>query len=198
MADDYRPNIPPGNFPKEESRQQIEFPRENRFFSFLKNVLIFLVLVGIVVASFMVSFQLGKKILVPTKKAPEKITAAIPETPPSLKSLQKLQALMSAEAVGKEAKKAAPKKHKRHCRKSGAAGRHARGSYYKIQAGLFADKAQAAALAETMKTAGIDIYIKKVGGSWRVQAGAYKTKDMADKAAAEVEAKGFKSQVIFE
>jgi cell division protein FtsN len=190
--DDNQNSLPPGAIPK-----------ENRFLALIKNILIFVVLLGIVLASFIISFQLGKKILSPTKKAPEKITAAIPETPPSLKSLQKLQAIMSAESAGpaevKPAAKAASKKHKKTCRRRAVAGKRAvRGSYYKIQAGLFADKAQAEALSEKMTASGISVFIRKVGGSWRVQAGAYKTKDMADKQKAVVDSKGFKSQVIFE
>jgi cell division protein FtsN len=189
MDDDNQNSLPPG-----------AIPRQSRALALIKNILIFLVLVGIVLASFVVSFQLGKKILVPTKKAPEKITAAIPEPPPSLRSLQKLQAIMSAEA-GKGAKtvaKATKKRKRARCRKAIAGARHAVGSYYKIQAGLFAGKTEAEALAEKMTAGGISVFIRKVGGSWRVQAGAYRTKDMADKEQAALDAKGFKSQVIFE
>jgi cell division protein FtsN len=191
MDDDNQNSLPPG-----------AIPQENRFLALIKNILVFVVLIGIVLASFIISFQLGKKILMPTKKAPDKITAAIPEPPPSIKSLQKLQAIMSAETAGqgaKQAAKAGSKKHKKaRCRKAVAGARAARGSYYKIQAGLFAGKAQAEALAGQMTASGISVFIRKTGGEWRVQAGAYKTKDLAEKQKAIVDAKGFKSQVIFE
>jgi cell division protein FtsN len=190
MEDDSQNSLPPG-----------AIPGENKFLSLIKNILVFVVLIGIVLASFIISFQLGKKILVPTKKAPEKITVAIPEPPPSIKSLQKLQAIMSADAAAKGAKKSAvtaSKKHKKfRCRRT-ASGRRISGSYYKIQAGLFADKDQADALAGKMTSSGICVFIRKVGGSWRVQAGAYKTRATADKAQAAIEAKGYKSQIIFE
>jgi cell division protein FtsN len=182
--DDNQNSLPPG-----------AIPRENRFLALIKNILVFLVLVGIVLASFIISFQLGKKILAPSKKAPEKITVAIPEPPPSL---QKLQAIMSAEpAVKKPAPKKSKKLRKSACRKSGAV-RPVSGHYYKIQAGLFADKAQASELAGKMTDSGICVFIRKVGGDWRVQAGAYRTRGMADKAKAGLAAKGFESKVIFE
>ncbi len=188
MDDDNQNSLPPGTF-----------PRENRFLALVKNILVFVVLLGIVLASFIVSFQLGKKILMPSKKAPEKITAAIPEPPPSLKSLQKLQAIMSSEATKKPARKSSARRHHKHYRRTGRAYHPvARGHYYKIEAGLFPDKDQADALAEKMKTSGIAIYIKPVGDNWRVQAGAYRLKAQADKAKAEIASKGFESKVIFE
>ncbi len=189
MDDDSQNSLPPG-----------AFPRENRFLALIKNILIFVVLLGIVLASFIVSFQLGKKILMPSKKAPEKITAAIPEPPPSLKSLQKLQAIMATETPKKPAKAIAKRHTKRHYRRAAAPAyrRTARGHYYKIEAGLFDDKSQADALGEKMKASGIAIYIKPVGESWRVQAGAYRLKTQADKAKAEIASKGFESKVVFE
>jgi len=188
MDDDSQNSLPPG-----------VFPRENRFLALIKSILVFIVLLGIVLASFIVSFQLGKKILMPSKKAPEKITATIPEPPPSLKSLQKLQAIMSAETSVKPAKLAAKRHRKHHYRRALLAYRpSARGHYYKIEAGLFSDKTQADALGEKMKASGIAIYLKPVGGSWRVQAGAYRTKGMAEKQKAELASKGYTSKVVFE
>jgi cell division septation protein DedD len=68
---------------------------ENELFSWLKNAAILLVLLLVVMASFWVSFQLGKRILSPAKNSPEKISIVLPEPPPSLKALQKA---LSAEA----------------------------------------------------------------------------------------------------
>ena len=188
MDDDSQNSLPPG-----------AFPRENRFLALVRNIFVFVVLLGIVLASFVVSFQLGKKILSPTKKEPEKITAAIPEPPPSIKSLQKLQAIMSTETP-KPAAKTAVKRHKKRTYRRAAVSyrRTARGHYYKIEAGLFADKTQADALGEKMKASGIAIYIKPVGENWRVQAGAYRLQAQADKAKADIASKGFESKVVFE
>lgn len=188
MEDDNQNSLPPG-----------AFPRENRFLAVLKNIFIFIVLLGIVLASFIVSFQLGKKILIPTKKAPEKITAAIPEPPPSIKSLQKLQAIMSAETPKKPAKAAVKRRKKPTYRRAAVSSRRtASGRYYKIEAGLYGDKDEANALGEKLKASGIAVYIKPVGGNWRVQAGAYRLKAQADKAKAEIASKGFESKVVFE
>ncbi|MDD5594109.1 MAG: SPOR domain-containing protein [Candidatus Margulisbacteria bacterium] len=207
MAEEFPSNIPPGNFGEKEFSPQAETPKGNRFLSWLKNILVLLVLIGVVAASFWVSFQLGKKILVPTKKLPERISAANLEPPPSIKSLQKLQALMSAEA-GKKIKPAktaakAPTRAKivaKKCAvpKTVAPARISGRGYYKLQAGLLADKAQAEELAGRMKSAGIDVFVKKVGGGWRVQAGAYKTKEMAEITQSALNKKGYKSKIVFE
>jgi len=188
MDDDSQNSLPPGTF-----------PGENRFLSLVRNIIIFIVLLGIVIASFIVSFQLGKKILMPSKKAPEKITAAVPPTPPSL---QKLEAIMLSKSptAEKTAPKTARKRHGKHHYRRALLGHRAaaRGHYYKIEAGLFGDKQQAEALGDKMKASGIAIYIKPVGDNWRVQAGAYRTQAQADKAKAEITAKGYTSKVVFE
>ena len=70
--------------------------------------------------------------------------------------------------------------------------------YYKLQVGLFDDKALADELAGRLKTAGIDVFVRKVSGGYRVQAGAYKTKAMAAARQETLNEKGYESQVVFE
>src|SRR3989344_7184857 len=124
-----------------------EPPQENKIWSRIKSVLLFLVLIGIVIASFRVSFYLGKKILFPARKPAERIEAVIPEPPPSIKALQKLQAAMSAEARKKELKAAeAPLKKKVY--RPGQSRVYGRKHYYKVQAGVFEDEAAAEELGE--------------------------------------------------
>ena len=216
MVEEFPNNVPPENFQENDADRQIKIPGRSRFPSLLKNSLVFLVLAGVVVASFWVSFQLGKNILLPTKKSPDKITAAIPEPPPSIKALQKLQAIMSKEAAGKkvQAAKPAPKMVKRTeaavkskpapkpvqikkqkvAKVNAVSGKH----YYKLQAGLFADKTEANSLAGQLRDKGIDVFVKKVGRKWRVQVGAYRTKKMAQAMKASFEKKGCESQIVFE
>lgn len=205
MAEEFLNINPPENFPRKETGPGFEPRGENRFLSWLKGLLTFLVLVAVVVASFWVSFRLGKSILMPVKKTPErKIEAAIPEAPASIKALQRLQEAMSAEARKKEAKKLAraAKPQLRAVRKplcrvqkrKVAAGK----GYYKVQAGWFADKEKAAELASRLKDSGFEVYQRKISGGWRVQAGAYKTKSTAEALRKKLKDKGFDSSLIYE
>ena len=201
MVADYPGKIPPGDFSEKNFGQGAGTGKENGLVALLKNVLIALVLIGVVAASFLVSFQLGKKILVPVKKVGQ-ITAAIPATPASIKSLQKLQTIMSAEAAakGKGPAKFSPKPAKcpppagRAFARRAASGHY----YYKVQAGLFRRKADAAALADKLKAAGIDVFIRRTGGRWRVQAGAYKTRNLAAAMRSTLNKLGHQSKVIYE
>lgn len=187
--------------PEKEPTPSEEPPRENKILSRLKSVLVLLVLIGIVVASFWVSFQLGKKILMPIKKpSGKKIEAAIPEPPPSIKALQKLREAMSIEAKKLEAGKqkavqaAKPKpKPKRVVRRAAA-----KRGYYKVQAGLFEEKENADELAAILEKNGFDYYTRKVDGGWRVQAGAYRAKSAAEALRQELKAKNLDSSIIYE
>jgi cell division protein FtsN len=199
MVADYPSKIPSGDFSEKNFGQAAGTGKENGPVALLKNALIFLVLIGVVAASFLVSFQLGKKILVPTKKVGQ-ITAAVPETPASIKSLQKLQAIMSAETAAKVQKPGKLSPKKAQCPPAGRARarRAASGHYYKVQAGLFRRKANAAALADKLKAAGIDVFIRRTGGRWRVQAGAYKTNNLAAAMQSTLSKLGYQSKVIYE
>ena len=141
----------------------------------------------------------------PIKKAPEaKITAPITEPPASIRALQKLQAALSAEAktAAKKTKQkiVRPRGHKRPrlCRKQAAAAVRAGHGYYKLQAGLFADKAAAQQLADKLKTGGFAVFIRKAGSRWRVQAGAYRTRKMAEITQQKLQSAGCRAQIIFE
>ncbi|OGB88821.1 hypothetical protein A2625_02110 [candidate division WOR-1 bacterium RIFCSPHIGHO2_01_FULL_53_15] len=192
MAEEFPSNIPP--------EPRIEIPRENRFLALLKNILVFFVLVGVVVASFWISFQLGKKILIPTKKFPEpKITAEIPEPPPALQKLQdKLMAELTAGETKNAPKAVRNEKLDNFAPQTPRPAGSKRQRYYKLQVGLFDDKALADELAGRLKTAGIDVFVRKVSGGYRVQAGAYKTKAMAAARQETLNEKGYESQVVFE
>ena len=199
MAEEYLNINPSGGDQGKEPPDQPEPPQENRFLQFLKSVLTFLLLVVIVIASFWVSFQLGKKILMPVKKTPEQqIVVAIPEPPPSIQALQKLQEAMSKEATKKVATvspRKLPSRHRDVCPvQRRLAGKH----YYKVQAGWFLEEGNANGLATKLKESGFEVYIKKVGRGWRVQVGAYKTKPSAEVLRKRLKEKGFDSTIIYE
>jgi cell division septation protein DedD len=207
MAEEYLNINPVPPTQREEPKREIELPPENRFAGLVKNVLTFGLLLVVVVASFWVSFQLGRRILMPVKKipGPPRIEAPIPETPASIKALQKLQAALSADAKKMTAVKAKlpaksatvvalPAKAVKAPPVRSASGK----GYYKVQAGWFTDKTLAGDLAEKLKAAGCPVFVRKANGGWRVQAGAFRLKKQAEALRQQLIAKGFKPQVIFE
>ena len=174
--------------------------RKNGFLSFVKNVILFILLIGVISASFWVSFLLGKRILVPVKKIPERrIDIVIPEPPSSIAALQDLEEVMEAEL-----EKAGPP------RKTVAAAEpevvaepkvtKSRGvvPYYKVVVGLYADKERATALVQDLKTNGFGSYLKKMNAGWRVQVGAFKSKIYAQNLQRSLRVKGFDSEIIYE
>lgn len=156
--------------------------------NFLKNFFIFFLLVGVVAASFWISFLLGRRIIAPLKQSPAaKIEVEIPEPPPSIAGLQQEQ-------------ETEPVKTKTSTIKQwgspavGQSGSH----YYKVQAGLFSGIREAKKLGEKIKAAGFDLYIKKVGNKFRVQAGAFRTKTEAENLQSSLKEKGFAASIIYE
>lgn len=195
-------------------------PRGNWLISWLKNILTFAVLIGVVFASFWISFQLGKKILLPIgKQTEQKIQVDIPEPPPSIKALQKMQAAVEPgdekPIVAEKTVREVPMVYQKAVQpaaiqpepvepavvaKAPAAVRRpaARKGYFKVQAGLYVDKLTAKELADQISAGGFAIYLKKVVTGWRVQVGAFRTKAEALNLQAALEQKGFKSRVLFE
>ncbi|MDD5382569.1 MAG: SPOR domain-containing protein, partial [Candidatus Margulisbacteria bacterium] len=173
-----------------ENQNPIEPERKeepSRAAPLVKNLLIFLLLVVVIIASFWVSFQLGKKILVPVKKPEAKIEVAIPEPPPSIAGLQK------AGLLSKEAEQVAkPTAEKRVCAPAAV------GKYYKVQAGFFVVKTNANNMVSKLKSQGFDAFIVKLGRGWRVQAGAFKSKKYALERQRALKAKGFDSALVCE
>ncbi|KPJ67194.1 hypothetical protein AMJ44_07345 [candidate division WOR-1 bacterium DG_54_3] len=174
--------------------------RKNGFLGFVKNLILFLLLIGVIVASFRVSFLLGRRILVPIKKIPErKIDIVIPESPPSIAALQDLEEVMEAE-LGEaesprvtiaEAKPAAVAEPKIIKFQSGI-------HYYKVVAGLYTDKERATALVQDLSANGFGTYLKEMNAGWRVQVGAFKDKVRAQHLQRSLKIKGFDSKIVYE
>lgn len=163
-----------------------------KFISLLKNLATMLALLLVVVASFWVSFQLGKRILVPVIKLPEgRIEAAVPEPPSAIQALQE----PVAEKLEEPAVVPEVKKVKRPAVvKVAEAVRH----YFKVQAGLYVDRGSARTLADQVKENGFDVFVRKVSEGWRVQVGAFRTKAEAENLQKALSIKGLKSQIIYE
>lgn len=153
--------------------------RENKFLRFMGSFLIFLLLLGVIVASFWISFTLGSRILVPARKLPERgIEVPIPEPPPEIAGLQKRVEVSTGEAE--------------------------KTIVYKVNAGFFVNKSDASRLAEKLNASGFETCIKKVddpamvGKGWRVQVGAFKSKANALNLQRSLKAKGFESTLVYE
>lgn len=193
MAIEDTENLPPADNLPEGTK-----PTESNASAWIKSALTVVVLVLVVVASFWISFQLGKRILLPVKKVPEgRIEAVIPEPPPSIKALQKLRAAVSLEAGTKEVRAVAGKDKVKVKAKGETRKRYGK-QYYKVQAGLYANKNSARKLSQKIEDSGFSTYIKKVRSGWRVQAGAFRSRGEAAGLQKSLRAKGFKSQIIHE
>lgn len=66
---------------------------------------------------------------------------------------------------------------------------------YRVQTGAYGIKANAVALAATLKSAGFDTYIVQNDGLYKVQVGAYSVKANADEMAKKLEAAGFDTYI---
>jgi cell division septation protein DedD len=178
----------------EETKIGVPPKRKSGFAGLIKNFLLLLLLAGIIVASFWVSFHLGKRILVPVKKIPERrIEVAIPEPPPSIAAMQRLEEVMIEELEKEEQASVVVAKPKPKPKpKAGAI------HYYKVQAGVFSEKNNAVGFAKKLGASGFETYIKKVSKGWRVQVGAFFKKAQALDLQNTLNAKGFKSIIIYE
>ena len=82
--------------PEHETHLIDEIPRKNKFATLVKNLVVLVILVTVILGSFWVSFNLGKKLLMPVKKTGAgKIDVSIPEPPASIAHLQKLDKLIA-------------------------------------------------------------------------------------------------------
>lgn len=173
--------------------------------------MVFIVLAIVIAGSFMISFQLGKKVLFSVKKQPIMETEArLLEPPPSYEALRRLEKALRAESkkklTAKKSGRTAARRTSRHHR-TYAAKRTAptpvaavtkTGSYYKVQVGPFTTLDNAKYHLSQMQTRGTDAFLKKYGASWKIQAGAYKSLKMAKQQQRILQGKGFKSKIIIE
>jgi hypothetical protein len=199
-----QPNDPiPGS-----EREEIQ--EDGGFFPWMKNVLVFITLFLVVIGSFWISFQLGKRLLLPIGRGEEKIKVAVPEPPAALQALQK-KGMAESDGAAKKPKlaldlPAAPVVAVKPAVKRTAAVKRtekntkvaASGHYYKVQAAYFKNGKNAARLAEKIKAEGIDTFVKRIGSAYRVQTGAFRTRDEASALALQMKEKGFDSVILYE
>ena len=196
MAAEGMDDSPQPSFPEKPFEPESEFKPigSSGFLGWIKNILIFAALVVVVVSSFWISFQLGKRILLPVKR-PEKIQAAVPEAPPSVKALQELEKVAQPEPDQKPEVKPEVKVVEEPQK---IAVRTVYGGYYKVHVGVLDDKIKARELGDKLESDGFDVYIKPVDEGYRVQVGAFRTQAEAEALQSALSEKGFSAEIIEE
>src|SRR3989339_77473 len=170
---------------------------ENGFIRLVKSFVFFLLLVLVIVACFWVSFQLGKRILVPVKEPAAKkinVTLAAASSPEVYVYQEDEQKKNTAAVTATTQPKVVvpiTKPLVTQVKKVAPITKQVNGQYYKVVAGLFKDKEAAISLVNRLNVNGVATYLRKTGSSWRVQVGAYKTKSQAVNLKNSLNAKGF-------
>lgn len=161
-------------------------------FDFLKSVFVFLLLVGIVIGSFWVSFLIGKRVLVPVKSLETRELPAIVEN--VTVEEETMPDVVTSETEIAKINKTVPSKRITPVEEPMEVIK-----YYKVQAGLFTDKASADKLVAQLKDAGVSAFVRKISASgFRVQVGAYRTRAKAQGLVSELKSKGFDCSIIYE
>ncbi len=181
--------------------------------SALKGLFFGLVLVLLVVGSFWASFMIGKRLLLPGKPVggiQEENTRTVAVPLPDKKPLPAEKEEIDYPNLGRPLKEARPAQVIRkkvivpEVKKELPAPVEAKpvpesGVYYKVEAGIAPSREKAIEKMKALEEAGFEVFAREIAsGSWRVQAGAFKTRDKAEKVAAELSAKGFSAKVIKE
>lgn len=71
-------------------------------------------------------------------------------------------------------------------------------TFYRVQTGVYKNKANADSQLAKVKAAGFDTYMVKAGGLYKIQVGAYSKKENADNMAAKLKAAGFDTYITTE
>lgn len=174
--------------------------RGGGFGEFLRNVFVGLLLIGIVVGSFWVSFLIGKRVLVPVKPLVSRQLPPIEEAKPISEEDLSMYATVEEKAQAEEfAKRIEPKTDVKTAPPEAMKYEPVHEKYYKVEVGLFTTKAEADALVSSLKAKGINCFIKKLSSSaFRVQAGAYATRDRVQQQVNELKQKGVNSEIVYE
>jgi N-acetylmuramoyl-L-alanine amidase len=187
---------------------------------FIKSIFVGLLLVGIVVGSFWISFLIGKKVLVPPIKnlptfeipAPKAISrfdiekaTPVKEEPViqerEIKGIEvkaKLPKPVSVKKIQTAAKPVAVKTASKPAAIKTPVAQSKGVKYYKVIVGTFKAADEANALMKSLKEKGFQSYIKKLSGLYRVQAGAFDAKDKANPLVFKLKGKGFTPAIIIE
>ncbi|MBU0574377.1 MAG: SPOR domain-containing protein [Candidatus Margulisiibacteriota bacterium] len=164
----------------------------------LKNILLVVLLIAIIVASFWVSFLVGKQMLSPVKQNPLR-----GETSPLVESEDKMTFEVVTETIvsGETTSKVQPEKTKipevkeKVVPAKTVARAPAASAVYKVQAGAFSSYTNAVNLKDTLLSSGYPAVVEKSGGLWKVKIGPYYSYASARSSAERLTAKGYEAIV---
>lgn len=186
---------------------------------FIKNIFVGLLLVGIVVGSFWISFLIGKKVLVPPVKnlqtvempAPKAISPIDIETAaPATEEMEiKEREITPAPVVEYKNKPSLAVKPKPKPRPVAVLTNPAPAvkpviaktkgmKFYKVIVGTYQTVDEANNLTQKLRENGFLYYVKQISGSFRVQAGAFDAMEKAQPLVEKLKAKGFTPTIIIE
>jgi len=197
-------NPPPAPQPEPETHLIDEIPRKNNFLTLVKNLFVLVILIVVILGSFWISFNLGKKLLMPVKKtAPGKIDVSIPEPPASIAHLQKLDKLITPTKEAKSDTRVIVSTTTtltlaRRPVQPVVGYTGATGQYYKVQAGYYKELDNALNLSKRLKIQGFETFVRKINSGWRVQVGAFRSKKWAQQLQRSLKTRGFDSVLVFE
>ena len=166
-------------------------------FGWLKNIFVALLLVGIVVGSFWISFLIGKRVLTPVK--PLKSEKVIPIE-------ERVMVIEEEVAEEKPIVMPEPKPEPKPAPESEPAPLVSPkppepqvSKYYKVHVGSFDNSSSANSYGSRLKSSGFPTYVKKLdSGIWTVQTGAFKLRSQAETLVSKLRAKGFESNIVYE
>ena len=172
---------------------------------FLKNLFLFILLVVVIVGSFSISFVIGKRILVPTKKIPtrsflaEKELAKGPlseeisiEVETTAREMDKLASkYLAEEKIEEKIEVPAPKKP---AVKKSVKGATSFGEYY-VQVGAYSYHSNALNFKKELEGKGFPASVFKKGKYYRVYAGSFSTMSQAKAQVSKLKSAGYESFV---
>ncbi|MBU0687435.1 MAG: SPOR domain-containing protein [Candidatus Margulisbacteria bacterium] len=238
MAEPENQNNPQNNVDEEEVLKELGFTSDSQksvgeslerqkgfnVFKLIKSAAVAVVLLFIIVASFWVSYTIGKNLIGSYRTADkaavnaedsarnEELDRLAEAILTESKKMENGGVVVGEEVVEEEVEVAAETPAKEDHAAEAATLAEAKAEvetaatattsgkqYYKIIAGTYVDTAKAQDNARALQKAGFQTFIRKVpSGDYRVQIGAFYKKSQADTLAASANGKGFDAKIILE
>ena len=158
----------------------------------LKNILLIIILVGVIILSFWISFLVGKQMLVPVKKLPTGFTVTGEATLPPPLTPDKISIEVVTEGITvplKEVEPSPPPPPKVAKKKAPPSGK------FCVQTGVFSSYTNAQNLRKKLSGKGFSAKVLKYGKYYRVIAGENISLSEAKGMAARLRASGFEAIV---
>jgi cell division protein FtsN len=188
--------IDPASDLDEELGVTKEINRGTKRAEFMRRIYIVILILLLVGGGFLLSFVIGKRVLIPIKALPSiYVSSPAPEkAEPEESAKAEDEALVEVPAekpaeTAKEVKPAEPEPMSKAAPVSS--------KYFKVQAGVFNDEANAVKFADELKAKGFPTFIKSLPDKrFRVQVGAYEKRQFAEKLVEDLKKTGFSAIII--